>query len=157
MFTELTANILYLSVCLCICRCMYRTWEEREASSGGLGAVSCVSFFFLHVFDSSSIPLSAPLAAVSGAVSSSTARFHPWPTDAGGSATLTCFGGVKSKMFACQPACTFKGFLFHRVTITRRLLCFSCGFLSEEEWSANANFPSNICSLPITACAVASS
>lgn len=69
-------------------------------------------FFFFHVFDSSSSLLSAPLAAVSGAVSSYTARFHPWPTDAGVCGAVRCFGGVKSKMFACQPVCMFKGFSF---------------------------------------------
>lgn len=92
---------------------MYRTWEECEALSGGLGAIGCGFFlFFFHVFDSSSSLLSTPLVGVSGAVSSYMTCFHPWPTDAGISATVRCFGGVKSKMFACQPACMFKGFSF---------------------------------------------
>lgn len=81
-----------------------QTWEEREAWSGGLGAVSCV--FFFHVFDSSSSLLSAPLAAVSGAMSSYTERFHPWPTDAGICGTVMFWGfKIKKCLHASLPVC----------------------------------------------------
>lgn len=49
MFTELTANILYLNaracVCLCIHWCMYSMCEEHVAFSGVIGAVSLMCFF----------------------------------------------------------------------------------------------------------------
>lgn len=70
-----------------------------------------MSFFFSpHAFDSSSNLLSAPRAGVSGAVLSYTTCFHPWPTDAGISGTVRCFGGVKSKkkkksLHASLPVC----------------------------------------------------
>lgn len=56
-----------------------------------------MSFFFSHVFDYSSSLLSALLAAVSGAMSSYTARFHPWPADAGISGNSQMFWGCKIK------------------------------------------------------------
>lgn len=69
---------------------------------------SCwLSFFFPHVFDSPSSLLSAALAAVSRAVSSYTAHFHPWPTDAGISKHSQMFWGWKIKkcLQASLPVC----------------------------------------------------
>lgn len=64
-------------------------------------------FFFPHVFDSPSSLLSAALAAVSRAVSSYTAHFHPWPTDAGISKHSQMFWGWKIKkcLQASLPVC----------------------------------------------------
>lgn len=130
MFTELTANILYLSVCLCIRRCMYRPWEERQAWSGGLGAVSCVFFFFpcfpLHIQSSlrSSCCWKRSRVVLHG-------TFSPLARRRWRLRRSQMFWGCKikkkKKRNVCMPACLYvEGFLFHRVTITQRLLCFSC-------------------------------
>lgn len=108
MFTELTANILYLNarvcVCLCIHWCMYSRCEEHVAFSGGIGAVSLMGFFFF--LSSSPLREQTPRPILAQLCFSRTRRAVLWksymPRLTPGPQTLAtpvvrCFGGVKSK------------------------------------------------------------